>query len=300
MKSNFFLIFFTFFIFAINSFGSANGTIAGDVYEVSAQFTQKKAAPGEIVNLRLNFNIPPGFKLPDNAEIAGLDNYDIVQKKNLANGISIDIFVDKMENIDLPSLDIYLYDKNDKQKVLKSNPVVLPVESLVKVKPSENLLRPAKSIISSEYGIKKVLFIILLVICVVLVIITAYYFIKYFKSKKSDHKVPALPPHINALNRIDSLLSSGIPDRYGRRGFCFTLSEILREYMGNIRNFNALEMTTHEISGAAREKADLELLKILKKMDLVKFADTFISGTVLEEQVELSREYIDKTKPEEL
>ena len=294
MKRNCLLIFITLFILI------SCQTIADDLYAVSAQFAQKKAAPGDIASLRLTFTIPPGFKLPDNAEIAGLDNYDIVKKKNLTNGISIDIFVDKIEDINLPVLEIYLYNKDGKKKALKSNPVVLPVESLVKVKPAENLLRPVKSIISSGYGIKKILLIIFSVICIIFAVIAAYYFIKYFKSKKSGHIAPALPPHINALNRIDSLLLSGIPDKYGQRNFCFTLSEILREYMGAIRDFNALEMTTHEISGAAKEKADLELLKILKRMDLVKFADTFISGTVLEEQIGLSREYINKTKPEEI
>ena len=292
MKRNCLLIFITLFILI------SCQTIADDLYAVSAQFAQKKATPGDIASLRLTFTIPPGFKLPDNAEIAGLDNYDIVKKKNLTNGISIDIFVDKIEDINLPVLEIYLYNKDGKKKALKSNPVVLPVESLVKVKPAENLLRPVKTIISSSYGIKKVLLIIFSVICIIFAVIAAYYFIKYVKSKKSGHAAPSLPPHINALNRIDSLLLSGIPDRYGRRGFCFILSEILREYMGTIRDFNALEMTTHEISKAAKKKADLELLKILKRMDLVKFADTFISGTVLEEQIGLSREYINKTKPE--
>ena len=287
-----FLIFIILFISA--------ETIADNNYEVSAQFTQKKAVPGEIASLRLTFKIPPGFKLSDKFEITGLDNYDILRKKKLGNGISIDIFVEKMENIDLPALEIYLYDKDGKQKVLKSNPVVLPVESLLKVKPAENLLRPPKSIISSGYGIKKVLLIIFSVICILFAVIAAYYFIKYFKNKKTDHTASVLPPHVNALNRINTLLLSGIPDKYGQREFCFILSEILREYMGAIRDFNALEMTTHEISGAAKEKADLELLKILKRMDLVKFADTFISDTVLEEQVELSRKYINKTKPEEL
>ncbi len=299
MKKYCLLIFIFLFIFTPECFCS-RGAISGNDYEVTAQFMQKKAAPGEIVNLHLNFKIPSGFTLSDNAEITGLNNYDIVGKKNLAKGISIDIFVDRMEDINLPPLEICLYDKDGKQKMLKSNPLVLPVEPLVKVKPGENLLRPAKSIISSGHGIKKVLLIVFLIIVIILVVIAAYYFIKYFKSKKSGPGAPALPPHLHAFNRIDGLLLSGIPDGDKKRGFCFILSEILREYMGGIRAFNPLEMTTHEISGVVKEKADLELLNILKKMDMVKFADTFISASNLEEQIELSREYINRTKPKEI
>jgi len=299
MRNYFLLIFISLFLFAPDCFGSSGSVLSAD-YEVTAQFVQKKAAPGDIVSLHLNFKNPSGLKLSDNAEIAGLDNYDIVGKKNLANGISMDIFVDRMEDINLPSLEIYLYDKDGKQKVLKSNPVLLPVEPLVKVKPAENLLRPAKSIISSGYGFKKVLLIILSIIFIILAAVAAYYFIKYFKKKKAASATPALPPHINAFNRIDALILSGIPEGGKKRGFCFILSEILREYMGRIRDFNALEMTTHEISGVVKEKSDLELLNILKGMDLVKFADISISASNLEEQIALSREYINKTKPEKI
>ena len=207
----------------------------------------------------------------------------------------------------MPALEIYLYnkegyDKNKKdgQKTLQSNPVVLSVQPAISVKPTENLLRPVRGIISGGYGIKKVLLIIFLAICIILAAIAVYYFIKYRKNKKSGRATPVLPPHINAFNRIDSLVLSGIPDRYGRRSFCFILSEILREYVKGIRGFNALEMTLDEISKVVKEKDDIKLLGVLKKMDLVKFADTFISVSSLEEQVGLSREYINKTKPEEI
>ena len=296
MKNYLLLILIFLFVFAPDCF-SSNGAVLSNNYEVTAQFMQKKAAPGEIVNLHLSFKIPSGFKLSDNVEITGLDNYDIVGKKNLANGISMDIFVDRMEDINLPSLGIYLYDKDGKQKRLKSNPIVLPVEPLVKNKPAENLLRPAKSIISSGYGFKKVLLIIFSITFIFLAAVAAYYFIKYFKNRKAASAAPVLPPHINAFNRIDALILSGIPEGRKRRSFCFILSEILREYMGGIRDFNPLEMTTHEISGVIKKKFDLELLNILKRMDLVKFADISISASTLKEQIKLSREYINKTKP---
>ncbi|MCD6225172.1 MAG: hypothetical protein J7K32_06580 [Deltaproteobacteria bacterium] len=306
MKNNYFIIIIILLIL-VADYSFPVGIIADDDYDVRAEFIQKKAVPGEIVTLCLKFKIPPGFKLPDNAEIAGLNGFDIVRKNNLPDGIDVDIFVDRVDDLDLPALEIYLYNKEgynknkkDGQKMLQSNPVVLSVQSAISVKPTENLLRPVRGIISGGYGIKKLLLIVFLAICIILAAIAVYYFIKYRRNKKSGQAAPVLPPHINAFNRIDSLVLSGIPDRYGRRSFCFILSEILREYVKGIRGFNALEMTLDEISKVVKEKDDIKLLGVLKKMDLVKFADTFISASSLEEQVGLSRAYINKTKPGEI
>jgi len=273
--------------------------IAGD-YAVRAEFIQKKAAPGDIITLRLSFEIPAGFKLPDNPEITGLNDFDILKKINRANGIEIELFVDSMEDIKLPGLEIYVYDQDGRQKTLKSNPTVLAVDPLIKVKPTENLLRPIKGLISTEYGIKRILLLVLAVVLIILVIIAVYFIFKYRQRRKSGTEVPVLPPYLKALSRIDELVSPGIPDGREGKAFCFILSEILREYMGAIRNFNALEMTTHEIAGIVRDKNDIQLLNLLKKIDLVKFADAFISKTAFEEQVSLSLKYINRTKPEEV
>jgi uncharacterized protein YoaH (UPF0181 family) len=276
--------------------------IAGNYadYAVRAEFISQKAAPGDIITLRLSFEIPAGFKLPDNPEITGLKNFDILNKINRANGIEIDMFVDYMEDINLPGLEIYVYNQDGKQKTLKSNPTVLEIEPLIKVKPTENLLRPIKELISTEYGIKRILLLVLAAVLIILVIIAVYFIFKYRQHRKSGHEVPVLAPYLKALNRIDELVAQGISDGREGKAFCFILSEILREYMGTIRNFNALEMTTHEIAGVVKDKSDIQLLNLLKRIDLVKFADAFISKTAFEEQVSLSLEYINLTKPKEV
>lgn len=276
--------------------------VAGDYadYAVRSEFIQKKAAPGDIITLRLSFEIPAGFKLPDNPEITGLNDFDILKKSKQTNGIEIDMFVDSMEDIKLPSLEIYVYDQDGKQKTLKSNPAVLAVEPLIKVKPTENLLRPIKELISTAYGIKRVFLMVLAAVLIILVIIATYFIFKYRQRRKSCPEVPAQAPYLKALNRIDELVAQGIPDGREGKAFCFILSEILREYMGAIRNFNALEMTTHEIAGIVKNKRDIQLLNLLKRIDLVKFADAFMNKTAFEEQVSLSLDYINRTKPKEV
>ncbi len=301
MKRYFFLIIIVISLFISDCL--IPGKISAGNYDdcaVRAEFIQKKAVPGDIITLRLSFEIPVGFKLPDNPEITSLKDFDILKKNNRANGIEIDMFVDSMEDINLPGLEIYVYDQDGKQKTLKSNPVVLSVEPLIKVKPAENLLRPIKELISTEYGIKRILLLVLAAVLIILVIIAVYFIFKYRQRRKSGHEVPVLPPYLKALNRIDELVAPGIPDGREGKAFCFILSEILREYMGAIRNFNALEMTTHEIAGIVKDKRDIQLLNLLKRIDLVKFADAFMSKTAFEEQVSLSLEYINQTKPKEV
>ncbi|MBC2696593.1 MAG: hypothetical protein HF982_15215 [Desulfobacteraceae bacterium] len=276
--------------------------IAGNYadYAVQAEFIPKEAAPGDIITLRLSFEIPVGFKLPDNPKITGLKNFDILNKINRANGIEIDMFVDSMEDINLPGLEIYVYDQDGKQKTLKSNPAILAVKPLIKVKPAENLLRPIKGLISTEYGIKRILLLIMASVLIILVIIAVYFIFKYHQRRKLCPEVPAQVPYLKALSRIDELVAQGIPNGKEGKAFCFILSEILREYMGAIRNFNALEMTTHEIAGLVKDKGDVQLLNLLKRIDLVKFADAVMSKTSFEEQVSLSLEYINQTKPKEV
>ncbi|MCD4764408.1 MAG: hypothetical protein K8R28_10360 [Desulfobacterales bacterium] len=301
MKRYFFLIIIVISLFISDCliFGRIIADDCAD-YAVRAEFIQKEAAPGDIITLRLSFEIQAGFKLPDNPEITGLKDFDILKKINRANGIEIDMFVDSMEDINLPGLEIYVYDQDGKQKTLKSNPAVLAVEPLIKVKPAENLLRPIKELISTEYEIKRILLLVLAAVLIILVIIAVYFIFKYRQHRKSGHEVPVLAPYLKALNRIDELVAQGISDGREGKAFCFILSEILREYMGTIRNFNALEMTTHEIAGVVKDKSDIQLLNLLKRIDLVKFADAFISKTAFEEQVSLSLEYINLTKPKEV
>lgn len=298
MKRYFLLIIIVISLFISNCL--IPGKIIGDNYAVRAEFIQKKAVPGDIITMRLSFEIPVGFKLPDNPEITGLKDFDILEKTIWANGIKIDMFVDSMEDINLPGLEIYIYDQDGKQKTLKSNPAVLAVEPLIKVKPAENLLRPIKGLMSTKYEIKRILLPVLAVFLIILVIIAVYFILKYLKRRKSDTEVLVVPPYLKALNRIDELVAPGIPDGKEGKAFCFILSEILREYMGAIRNFNTLEMTTNEIAGVVKDKADIQLLNLLKRIDLVKFADIFMSKTAFEEQVSLSLEYINRTKSKEV
>ena len=89
---------------------------------------------------------------------------------------------------------------------------------------------------------------------------------------------PPRPAHLVALEALQALETSGWLESGRHLDYHMRLSEVLREYVGSIFAFMALEMTTTEIMSALRERAEeagpykAELERVLRDMDMVKFA----------------------------
>jgi hypothetical protein len=79
---------------------------------------------------------------------------------------------------------------------------------------------------------------------------------------------PAPPPEpleVRALRRLDALKAQGLPERGGFKAYYFQLSEILRGYLGERFDFEALECTTPELLEVLEERhrpgLELELVR---------------------------------------
>ena len=271
---------------------------ASGILPVKAYFKNSVAKIGQIVTCYLDFKIPEGFKLPVELEIKGIDDFDVTAKKVLSQGIEIDLFVDRVDELKLPSIIIVCYDKDGKQKELESNPVTLKVDSAITDVSSPDMLRPIKGVISTKYTLKTYLIIVLSISALIVIGFLCYFFYRRKKNKNHLASFDIVPPHTKALDDIDFLVAKGLPDASEIKAFYFKLSEILRQYVENIRGFHALEMTTDEIAGVIRENEDRELLSLLKRIDLIKFANCSVKRSKVEEHVVFSKEYINKTKPE--
>jgi hypothetical protein len=252
---------------------------------------------GEMLPCYLDFKLPEGFKLPKELEIKGIKGFEVTEKRMSPNGIEIDVFVDRVDELKLPSITIVCYDKDGKQKELESNPVILKVESTID-HASPDMLRPIKGIVSTKYTLKTYLIIALSGAILIIIIILCYFFYRRKKNKEYVASFDIIPPHIKALDDIDLLIAKGLPASGEIKTFYFKLSEILRQYVENIRGFHALEMTTDEIAGVVKEDEDRKLLPLLRRIDLIKFANFFVKPSNVEEHILFSREYINKTKPE--
>lgn len=88
---------------------------------------------------------------------------------------------------------------------------------------------------------------------------------------------PLLPPHEQAVKELDELKLQKLWQQGRNKEYYTLLTDILRKYMQDRFNINALEMTSGEILAAIYKIADAEsvytnLKQILQLSDLVKFA----------------------------
>ena len=288
------IILYVFFLFITN-----DGYIyASDITPVKAYFKNSSAKMGRIVTCYLDFKLPEGFNLPEDLEIKGIEGFDVTEKRVVHKGIEIDLFVDRFDELKLPPLIVVCYDQEGKKKELAGNSLLLKVESTITETPSPDILRPIKEIISTKYTTHTYMAIALAIAASVAIVILCYFFYKRKQNREYIASFDIVSPHIKALDDIDALVTKGLPDSKRIKAFYFKLSEILREYVENIRDFNALEMTTDEIAGVVKEDEDRKLLQLLKRIDLIKFAGFYVIRSEVEEHVLFSREYINKTKPE--
>jgi len=105
------------------------------------------------------------------------------------------------------------------------------------------------------------------------------------------------PPHVMARKAIMKLESEKYFENGLVKTYYFIFSEILRRYLGAIRNFPAAEYTTEEIVRTIKTEQDRRLIPLLQRSDLVKFADSLPTPARKEEDIKAALEYIRETSP---
>jgi hypothetical protein len=125
--------------------------------------------------------------------------------------------------------------------------------------------------------------------------------------KKHPRKTPAaarppLPPYEDALEKLRALEQAGLPSQGMGREFAFTLSEIMRAYLGLRYQIDAMEATTEElIQRAASLPLGPEQQSWLRTftgdLDLVKYATGALAEAEAARQIEAAREFLRATKP---
>jgi hypothetical protein len=89
------------------------------------------------------------------------------------------------------------------------------------------------------------------------------------------------PAHVIAYEQLERLVAEDLPHQGELKAFYFRLSEVVRDYIGHRFQFDALEMTSHEIrthlhaleADQPSVEGDVAMRAFLDETDLVKFAD---------------------------
>jgi len=117
-----------------------------------------------------------------------------------------------------------------------------------------------------------------------------------------EYVPPPIPPDVVAMRRLEELRVKKLWQDGHPKEYHSELTDILKEYIGNSYNFNALEMTTEELL-AERSKwtfdDDLfaQLRRILTIADFVKFAKFNAQPHDHEKSLELAFLFVEKTRP---
>ena len=124
-----------------------------------------------------------------------------------------------------------------------------------------------------------------------------------FKKEELIEELPEviIPAHVIANNKLKSLRDEGLWQKVKIKEYQSKLTYIIREYLENRFEINALESTTSEIK-TALAKTDFDriheknLVEILQIADLVKFAKANPPEDLNSKFLNNAEEFVDKTK----
>lgn len=118
---------------------------------------------------------------------------------------------------------------------------------------------------------------------------------------KPEEVAPILPAHEIALLDLEALRKQRLWQAGDIKGYQSRLTEILRKYLSDRYDIDALEMTTEEITSALRKtdfnlKKAVELSEMLNVADLVKFAKAKPEESIHDLYMEKAIAFVESTK----
>ena len=249
----------------------AEETDTTEYHPIIAQFVEETAMPGDVVTLKLSFQLPKGMTFPEKIPIQGLDEFHVMGIDTDDSDINIRLLVDTIDAFDVPSLKVLLTHPNGTSMAYKSDPIMLSLDIPFDENDTELEARPIKDIIpvtsSQKYIIYSIIALLFLLLC-----FGIWFYIKKRKQKDIEQKYQKLPEEI-AFDALRDLNRDAHLFRDNYKAYYFRLTHILKEYMGKIRHFPAAELTTEEIAANVKDDLDIDMVRLMRKADTIKFAD---------------------------
>jgi hypothetical protein len=284
-----------FFIFAPWIVWAA-GTDSQNTGTLTASLDQESVKVGGVVWLTLDYRLPEGGRLPEKPTVKGLDGLTILKQSITSRQIRVQLLVDQLGAWQSAPIRLEYLDSTGNMQVLTAEPVALQVESNLGQKPAEAQLRPIQGIIDIHSIWRS--YLVWAAILAAIALAGLGIFRWYKKRPQSALALEAQePPHVRARKAIEQLETQGYFEKGMAKKHYFVFSEIIRRYLEAIRNFPAAEYTTEEIAQHIRTEQDRQLLSLLQRADLVKFADVVPTTARKEEDIKAALAYIQETGP---
>jgi hypothetical protein len=181
---------------------------------------------------------------------------------------------------ELPAIDVTYLGPHGEVKTVRTAPIALKIGSLIANEP-EPALKDAATPVSVMEENRVPLYVAGALLAAGLGALITFFVVRKLRARRGERPgPPPRPAHEIALERLDRLGAYGFLEDADNRPFYFSVSEVIRDYLGARYGFDSLEMTTDELveelkRHAGRDLAGFMLSEIqgwLSACDLVKFA----------------------------
>ena len=281
--------------------------------EMTASLVPNQTRVGGVITLTLGFQLPEGARLAREPEIGGLEGFQVLDRRVTLKGpgkkgggqensivpvsgeCSVQLMVNRLGSGPVGPISLSYVTAEGKKASVEAVPVPLTVLSNLGDKPEEARLKPIYGIVPTVATWKKYRFWILGGIVLLLLGVICEWWIRKRRGKGME-VTEQTPPDKLAIRGLKALDEQKLFEKGRIKDFYFGFSEILRRYLEAIRGFPAAEYTLEEIARAAKKKEDQPLLSLLRRADMVKFADSIATPAGKDEDMQMAFGYIQSTR----
>lgn len=216
---------------------------------------------------------------------------------------ALEVAAYQLGELTLPGIEVNALGPGGELLTMHTSPVPIRIGSVMANEPNPKLKQaePPVQVFQRTWWLLYLLGGILAAAAVALITLLLY---RRVQARKRAGKPPPppIPAHILAIERLDQIDVDQLISRRAYKQLYLQLSEILREYIGRTWHFDALEMTTAEISEyLARHEVHSEVRQRLRRYfdecDLVKFAKVLPEDEDARGAVRGARELVHDTAP---
>ncbi len=272
--------------------------------KINTELSKKKAYIGDRIEYTIKISYPTNIKILPYEGITNTGDFDIKDYK-------------AKEEPGLKIIEYTLAFYNLGKFKISSSPIKYIADNITNtspVPPSFVEIVPVKRKPTDKDDIRDIrkpvhfkTYLWLLIILLVILISTGIFiFLKYkhkiIKKEKVEILREYIPPHVEALEKIEELLKQNLIEKGEIKKFYFEISEIIREYLNKRFKIQTLERTSAEILGDLKKLLNMDIYikfsDFFEHTDLVKFSKYTPTGKEIRDTVELAKELINKTKRE--
>jgi hypothetical protein len=294
--------------------GGARPAPAGEApITVSARTDKLEARVGDVVTLIITavgplatpVNLPRSLELSPFAELDEQNRK--LEERDLGDGKmrrEFRVFVAAYEpgELTLPAIEVTYIGKSGEVLSTQTQPIEIKIASLIANEPEPTLKDNAPPVPVLQQDLLLVYIAAGLAAAGLGAVVTLLVRRRLRARASWRPEPPPRPAHELALERLDRLGAGGFAEDGDHRPFYFSVSEVIRDYLGGRFGFDSLEMTTEELVEELRRRAPRELVLgevegWLTSCDLVKFAKISPSATEARGALETAIRIVESTRP---